>query len=1380
MQLGNPSNASADTNNFDHYLIQRMVEALDFSNNLGEPVWASWDLTSSDVGSTTRSPNYFTDTNLPSNFYHVTDVDYNGVGAIDFNRGHMCPSEDRTDSRADNDMVFFMSNIIPQAATNNQTVWGNFEGDCRTLASSGNELLIICGPSGFTSYRIPSGKAAIANYTWKIAVVVPLGAGTALSRITAATRVISLKIPNSNNVSSVWQDYITTAEQIQTDTGFTFFTALPHNLAWVLRSKVDGQTAPAPVISGFSPTSGATNTSVVITGTNLDSTTNVTFNGTSASFNIDSPSQVTATVPMGATSGHIGVASLGGSIATSSNFTVNSSLLQGIQTVFIILMENHDWSQIKGSASAPFINGTLLPIASHAEQYYNPPSIHPSLPNYLWLEAGTNFGIANDSDPSVNHQNTTNHLVSLLNRAGVSWTSYQEDITGSTCPLTSVNRYAPKHNPMVYFDDVTNTNNSNSAYCVANVRPYTELSSDLLSNVVTRYNFITPNLCNDMHDSCSPLSNQILQGDTWLSNNLPAILNSQAYINNGAVFIVWDEAANADGPIGMIVLSPLARGGGYSNSVHYTHSSTLRTMEEIFNVGPLLGDAANATNLSDLFNFGSPAQLSVSPGSGLTSSGPAGGPFSPNTQNYNLTNSGGATLNWTATKTANWLTLSASAGTLAPGSNATVTVSLNANANSLAAGVYSDTVSFTNTSNGAGNTSRSVSLTVQAPPAVVTGAASGVGTNFATLNGTVNPNSSSTTAQFQYGLTTGYGSNATVAGTLSGTTTQGVSANITGLAPGTTYHFRVSATNSLGTNNGLDQTFTTPVSATPDLAITKTHAGNFTQGDTGDTYAIIITNMGSAASSGTVTVADTLPGSLTATAIGGTGWTPNLGTLTCTRSDTLAPGASYPPITVTVNVSSGAPASITNTAVVSGGGDANSANNTAIDATTINASGGGAGTATNVVISQVYGGGGNVGASYQNDFVELFNPLSTAVDLSTWSVQYASTAGTTWANKANLTGSIQPHHYYLIQLASNAAVGAALPTADAVNTTINMSATSGKVALVSNQTALIGSNPVSSNGVVDFVGYGTANAFEGTAAAPTISGNVNSIVRKNGGYTDTNDNSSDFVISAPANPRNSASPANLPPMADLAISMTHPGTFTQADIGDTYTIVITNVGTAVSAGTVTVSDTLPTGLSATAISGTGWTANLGTLTCTRSDAVGVGSGYPPITVTVNVATNAPSSVTNVATVSGGGQTNTLNDTASDPTSITALTPIQSWRLQWFGSTANSGPGADTAIATSDGMPNMLKYALGLNPLVAASNPVVGDITTGYLRLTLPKNPNATDISFHVEVSPDLVPASWTGSGTTIDQNTSTLLQVHVNVPVSSSDRNFIRLRVSRP
>ena len=111
-------------------------------------------------------------------------------------------------------------------------------------------------------------------------------------------------------------------------------------------------------------------------------------------------------------------------------------------TVFVILMENHNWSNILGSTDAPYTNGTLLPMASYCDQYYNPPGIHPSEPNYLWLEAGTNFGITNDSPPSVNHQTTTSHLVTQLKNAGISWKTYQEDITGLTCPTTLTTDFA--------------------------------------------------------------------------------------------------------------------------------------------------------------------------------------------------------------------------------------------------------------------------------------------------------------------------------------------------------------------------------------------------------------------------------------------------------------------------------------------------------------------------------------------------------------------------------------------------------------------------------------------------------------------------------------------------------------------------------------------------------------------------------------------------------------------------------------------------------------------------------------------------------------------------------------------------------------------------
>lgn len=168
------------------------------------------------------------------------------------------------------------------------------------------------------------------------------------------------------------------------------------------------------------------------------------------------------------------------------------------------------------------------------------------------------------------------------------------------------------------------------------------------------------------------------------------------------------------------------------------------------------------------------------------------------------------------------------------------------------------------------------------------------------------------------------------------------------------------------------------------------------------------------------------------------------------------------------------------------------------------------GTSADVVISEVYGGGGNTGATHRNDFIELHNNGSTSVSVAGWSVQYASSAGTTWTNKTALTGSIAAGGTYLVQLASGGTTGAALPTPNVTGTT-NMSATSGKVALVTNNTALAcGSNCDKAAGVKDFIGYGTANDYE-TAAAPAGS-NTKSPTRSGG---DTDNNATDFTAATP-------------------------------------------------------------------------------------------------------------------------------------------------------------------------------------------------------------------------------------------------------------------------
>lgn len=179
-----------------------------------------------------------------------------------------------------------------------------------------------------------------------------------------------------------------------------------------------------------------------------------------------------------------------------------------------------------------------------------------------------------------------------------------------------------------------------------------------------------------------------------------------------------------------------------------------------------------------------------------------------------------------------------------------------------------------------------------------------------------------------------------------------------------------------------------------------------------------------------------------------------------------------------------------------------------------------------LVISQVYGGGGNAGAAYANDFVELFNAGASSIDLTGWTVQYATSAGSSWQTTA-LAGSVGPGRHYLVQLASTAAVGASLPAPDATGTT-NLAASGGKVALVRDATALSCGATAGScsavSSVADLVGYGSATDFEGSAAAGALSATT-AALRDQSGCTDTNDNAADFTVDAPA-PRNSASAAS--------------------------------------------------------------------------------------------------------------------------------------------------------------------------------------------------------------------------------------------------------------
>lgn len=181
--------------------------------------------------------------------------------------------------------------------------------------------------------------------------------------------------------------------------------------------------------------------------------------------------------------------------------------------------------------------------------------------------------------------------------------------------------------------------------------------------------------------------------------------------------------------------------------------------------------------------------------------------------------------------------------------------------------------------------------------------------------------------------------------------------------------------------------------------------------------------------------------------------------------------------------------------------------------------------AANIVISQVYGGGGNSGATYRNDFIELFNAGTTPQSLNGWSIQYTSAAGSTWNNMTLLpNATVQPGRYYLVQQAAGSGGTTDLPTPDATGA-LALSGTAGKVALVNTTTALSGTCP-SDASIVDFVGFGsTANCSEGGSPTPAPS-NTTAVLREGGGCIDTDNNATDFVAGAPT-PRNSAAPGNL-------------------------------------------------------------------------------------------------------------------------------------------------------------------------------------------------------------------------------------------------------------
>ena len=446
--------------------------------------------------------------------------------------------------------------------------------------------------------------------------------------------------------------------------------------------------------------------------------------------------------------------------------------------------------------------------------------------------------------------------------------------------------------------------------------------------------------------------------------------------------------------------------------------------------------------------------------------------------------------------------------------------------------------------------------------------------------------------------------------------------------PSVTNMGTVSGGGETNTANDTATDATTVNPATPaDLTLAKTHPGAFTQGQVGATYTLTVTNGGGRATSGTVTVNDTVPVGLTATGIAGTGWICTQPSGPCTRGDALAGGAIYPALTLTVTVATSAPASVTNTAAVSGGGETNTGNNTAADVTTISQTGTpstisliqhtsqDAGTTTSstlafaanntagnwiaVVIRAGQPGQGFTVTDTRGNSYRRALQINQTLDPVTVGIYYAENiAGgpNTVTVSQTLTGGTL--RFAILDYSGVAAVNSLDVTAVAEGT--GTAANSGTVTTTANGDLVLGLI-VSANGSTVTAGTGFTIQDRVPASGTKLATEDRRLATAGTVSATATLGASDNWGAAVATFR-AGFTGPPPPPADLTLTKTHTGTFTRGQVGAAYTLTVTNQpGSGPTTGTVTVSDTVPIDLTATGIAGTGWTCTQPAGPCTRSD-----------------------------------------------------------------------------------------------------------------------------------------------------------------------------------
>ena len=236
LPFGNPGNATANVSNANNYLMETPSYTLSYNRDKNLANWSAWRLTKNDLGEASRQNDFRPDDRLPDGWTRVTPFDYTGSG---FDRGHLCPSADRSSSVEANSATFLMTNITPQTPELNQGPWEKLETYSRSMARREGNLFIIAGQYGDRRQKV-KGKITIPTNFWKIVVIIPPGANAA--SINANTRVIAVDMPNIGGIKEAnWRDYKTTVRQIEQKTGYNFFSNLPQNVQNSLETKSDNR-----------------------------------------------------------------------------------------------------------------------------------------------------------------------------------------------------------------------------------------------------------------------------------------------------------------------------------------------------------------------------------------------------------------------------------------------------------------------------------------------------------------------------------------------------------------------------------------------------------------------------------------------------------------------------------------------------------------------------------------------------------------------------------------------------------------------------------------------------------------------------------------------------------------------------------------------------------------------------------------------------------------------------------------------------------------------------------------------------------------------------------------------------------------------------------